>query len=331
MKNNKHKIKTLFLFAALCTFAIVAGTVTIIAQYATQNNNTKVTKQQIVNALENLIKNPISINTTLTANEALYANNEDAVNSSIKNAILKQLGQRINVDNTMISTQSLLNNISISLPKTVSYTNYINGELTNVNLSYDSTTLKPRNADSYTVINFQKPTSNNNINQNQIKDVANKLALIINNPIELIDYKYTVQQSLSSQENEQTLINAIKNAVEVNIIENGINHENSKESYLNINNILYSINEIMQNLTINLNHDFVISQEYNDGYLTGVTLFFHGLNNIQSQIETQTYKTYKIINFLRPTASDYETNDNHISNGLSNSVLTNGTITLPSN
>ena len=259
----------------------------------------------------------------------MYTNNKDAVNSSIKDAILKQLGQRINVDNTMISTQSLLNNISILLPKTVSYTNYINGELTNVDLSYDSIKLKPINADSYTVINFQKPTSNNNANQNQIKDVANKLSLLINDPIELIDYNYTVQQSLSSQENEQTLIKAIKNAIEVNIIENGIDDENSKESYLNINNIIYSINEIMKNLTINLNHNFVISQEYNDGYLTGVTLFFHGLNNVQSQIQTQTNKTYKVINFLKPTASDYETNDNHISNGLSNSVLTNGTIILP--
>ncbi|MBR4485975.1 hypothetical protein IKS57_01180, partial [bacterium] len=162
------------------------------------------------------------------------------------------------------------------------------------------------------------------------KDGANKLSLMINNPIELIDYNYTVQQSLSSNQDEQNLINAIKNAIVLNIIKNSIYDKSTKESYLNINNIIYSISEIMQNLVININHNFVISQEYDDGYLTGVSLFFSGVNNFQAQIQTETYKTYKVIDFLKPTASDYETNNEHISNGLSNSVLTNGTIVLPS-
>ncbi|MBO7044055.1 hypothetical protein J6W34_05915 [bacterium] len=220
--------------------------------------------------------------------------------------------------------------MNIALPKTVSYTNYLNGEITNVNLTYDEISIKPNNANSYSVIGFNTPYKNANANQNQVEDVANKLALIINNPIELIKYNYTVQQSLSSSSNEQILINAIKNAIEVNLIENDINNQNIEQYKLNVNNITYSMSEIMQNLTVNLNRDFVIDEAYNEGYLDGISLVFNGLNNAKSQIKTETYSTYKVINFLKPDQTDIETNNENISNNLSNSVLTNGTINLPS-
>ncbi|MBO6042114.1 hypothetical protein J6P52_02960 [bacterium] len=220
--------------------------------------------------------------------------------------------------------------MDIALPKTVSYTNYLNGEITNVNLTYDEISIKPNNANSYSVIGFNTPSKNENANQNQVEDVANKLALIINNPIELIKYNYTVQQSLSSTSNEQILINAIKNAIEVNLIENDINNQNIEQYQLNVNNITYSMSEIMQNLIVNLNHDFVIDEAYNEGYLDGISLIFNGLNNAKSQIKTETYNTYKVINFLKPNQTDIQTNNENISNNLSNSVLTNGTINLPS-
>ena len=233
--------------------------------------------------LGTLIKNPIQINTTLTANEALLANNKQSIINKIKLAIINQLGNKVNINNHIFLTQTLLKNLNITLPKTVSYINYLNGEISNVNLAYDEISIKPNNANSYSVIGFNTPNKNTNANQNQVEDLANKLALIINNPIELIKYNYTVQQSLSSTSNKQILINAIKNAIEVNLIENDINNQNIEQYKFNVNNITYSMSEIMQNLTVNLNHDFVIDEAYNEGYLNGISLVFNGLNNVKSQ------------------------------------------------
>ena len=331
MKNNKIK-RWLLIPTSICTFAIIAGTVTVITQFSkqTSENSNDISNKEIASFLGTLIKNPIQINTTLTANEALLANNEQSIINKIKLAIINQLGNTVNINNHIYLTQTLLNNLNIALPKTVSYTNYLNGEMSNVNLTYDEISIKPNNANSYSVIGFNTPNKNANANQNQVEDVANKLALIINNPIELIKYNYTVQQSLSSSSNEQILINAIRNAIEVNLIENDINNQNIEQYELNVNNITYSMSEIMQNLTVNLNHDFVIDEAYNEGYLDGISLVFNGLNNAKSQIKTETYNTYKVINFLKPDQTDIETNNENISNNLSNSVLTNGTINLPS-
>ena len=321
MKNNKLK-RWLLIPTSICTFAIIAGTVTVITQFSkqTSENSNDVSNKQIASFLGTLIKNPIQINTTLTANEGLLANNEQSIINKIKLAIINQLGNTVNINNHIYLTQTLLNNLNIKLPKTVSYTNYLNGEISNVNLTYDEISLKPNNANSYSVIGFTTPNKNANANQNQVEDVANKLALVINNPIELIKYNYTVQQSLSSTSNEQILINAIKNAIEVNLIENDINNQSIEHYQLNVNNITYSMSEIMQNLTVNLNHDFVVDEAYDEGYLNGVSLVFNGLNNIKSQIKTETYNTYKVINFLKPNQTDIQTNNENISNNLSNSV-----------
>ena len=229
------------------------------------------TNQTIANILSSYIKNPILINDSLNASQALQTNNIVNTIDEIKTTIRNNLNNKdiaIN-NNVIVPINEVLNNINITLPRTITSSELDRGIINNVILKYENKNnitniITSNDSKTFTVQGFNIP--NNNETQLQNTAIVNELDKLIKNPIVLLDgYNLTAAQSVSSNTNKQTLFNAIKEVIKNELGTNFI-----------INSVSYETSEILQNITINVPNSVTTIQN-NNQTIPNVTLFYKNI------------------------------------------------------
>ena len=207
--------------------------------------------QAVVSALNSILNAQMQFSNTftLTANDALDANNQsnliDLMKQTIWTSYIENSSYYVNssfvVNNVLYPQQEFLNNLQISLPSFVTWTNNQNGVMPNILISYDKYNLSNSNGYNFTFSNFNN--SYNAINQNNYACVSQLLKEIItNNTIPLINYSLSASQSVQ-QQNLNGFFQAIKNAIVAEIKQNIFTIFNTR---LN-SSLIFSI---IENLTI---------------------------------------------------------------------------------
>ena len=221
------------------------------------NNETQLQNTAIVNELDKLIKNPITLANGfgLTAAQSISSDaNKQILFNAIKEVIKNELGTNFTINSISYETSEILQNITINVPNSVTTSQNNNQTIPNVTLSYKNIELKNSNGINYTVTNLAKVTNENTNQAAQNEKIAQQLSQIIKNPIQLLKgYAYSAQQSLSSSNYillfKQAIIAAIENYITVNnIVVDGISY--SKNTILNnidvltlLQGVTYSQNE----------------------------------------------------------------------------------------
>ena len=221
------------------------------------NNETQLQNTAIVNKLDKLIKNPIVLldGYNLTAAQSISSDaNKQILFNAIKEVIKNELGINFIINSISYETSEILQNITITVPNSVTTSQNNNQTIPNVTLSYKNIELKNSNGINYTVTNLAKVTNENTNQATQNEKIAQQLSQIIKNPIQLLKgYAYSAQQSLSSSNYillfKQAIIAAIESYITVNnIVVDGISY--SKNTILNnidvltlLQGVTYSQNE----------------------------------------------------------------------------------------
>ena len=221
------------------------------------NNQNQLQNTAIVNELDKLIKNPITLANGfgLTAAQSISSDaNKQILFNAIKEVIKNELGTNFTINSISYETSEILQNITINVPNSVTTSQNNNQTIPNVTLSYKNIELKNSNGINYTVTNLAKVTNQNTNQATQNEKIAQQLSQIIKNPIQLLKgYAYSAQQSLSSSNYillfKKAIIAAIENYITVNdIVVDGISY--SKNTILNnidvltlLQGVTYSQNE----------------------------------------------------------------------------------------
>ncbi|MBO6094960.1 hypothetical protein J6P11_02955 [bacterium] len=232
-------------------------TFTVIGFNIPNNNETQLQNTAIVNELDKLIKNPITLANGfgLTAAQSISSDaNKQILFNAIKEVIKNELGTNFTINSISYETSQILQNITINVPNSVTTSQNNNQTIPNVTLFYKNIELKNSNGINYTVTNLAKVTNENTSQATQNEKIAQQLSQIIKNPIQLLKgYAYSAQQSLSSSNYillfKQAIIAAIESYITVNnIVVDGISY--SKNTILNnidvltlLQGITYSQNE----------------------------------------------------------------------------------------
>ncbi|MBO6021897.1 hypothetical protein J6P68_03595 [bacterium] len=232
-------------------------TFTVIGFNIPNDNETQLQNTAIVNELDKLIKNPITLANGfgLTAAQSISSDaNKQILFNAIKEVIKNELGTNFTINSISYETSEILQNITINVPNSVTTSQNNNQTIPNVTLSYKNIELKNSNGINYTVTNLAKVTNENTNQAAQNEKIAQQLSQIIKNPIQLLKgYAYSAQQSLSSSNYillfKQAIIAAIENYITVNnIVVDGISY--SKNTILNnidiltlLQGVTYSQNE----------------------------------------------------------------------------------------
>ncbi|MBQ5492514.1 MAG: hypothetical protein IIT78_01370, partial [Mycoplasmataceae bacterium] len=277
----KRKRKIISILSIIAVLALSATTIGLIAYYCSNKNTKKLDNsleqnQKLANMIGSYINDPIKIKSNLNSNQALLKNNVNETKSLILSSIQSDLmNKKFNIGGNVYNGSVIYKNIKVELPSTVLYSNYINGEISNVKLVYkvnnSEITIQPKDATSYTVVGFSienNSTPNNTINKN----IVNKLNSLLNEYINVANYENMSSYSAADALNEH--LNTLKEAI-TSAIETEIN--NNFNSTFNIDNITYNADEIIKNLTITLPNAITL-QDNENAQIPGVTLSYNGIS-----------------------------------------------------
>ena len=289
--------------------------------------------QKVVNLLDSLLSNIINVSqydemSSNTVQEAFSVQKtlEQAINSAIENEIQNDASKFLSI-NSNYSIKNIVDNIQITLPKTISAEDIELAQISNVNLSYENTLLtNSSNTSNFIVEGFQSTVSSSDI-QSINKQIAKMIETNVNNIIEYnlngsfvaeylfsnkyysdSSYSYTIPnaiilsnfnnitagQALNIQKYKQEWINALENQI--------IGASNKTFTF---NDLTFTEPEIAANLTINIDQWQFVN---NHGEICGVTLSYAGVNltfnfpappkNIQNLVEDENQNQINIFGFL---------------------------------
>ena len=287
----KRKRKIISILSIIAVLALSATTIGLIAYYCSNKNTKKLDNsleqnQKLANMIGSYINDPIKIKSNLNSNQALLKNNVNETKSLILSSIQSDLmNKKFNIDGNVYNGSVIYKNITVDLPGTVLYNNYINGEISNVKLVYKTNnseiTIQPKDATSYTVVGFSianNSTQNNTINKN----VVNKLNSLLNEYINVANYEnmsfYSAADALNEHVN--TLKEAITSAIEAEI-------NNNFNSTFNIDNITYNADEIIKDLAITLPNAITLQDDEN-AQIPNIKISYKGIS-LESKNGTNTF------------------------------------------
>ncbi|MBO6041832.1 hypothetical protein J6P52_01455 [bacterium] len=127
------------------------------------NGTTSSINQEIANILDNLLNQNINVSTydsfnTITAADAL--DNSAKLNSAIINAIEAEISSPIIVAKVSYTASEIANNITVTLPSTISLIDYENSQIPNVSLNYAGILLSnSANKSTFTITGFEQLNS----------------------------------------------------------------------------------------------------------------------------------------------------------------------------
>ena len=287
----KRKRKIISILSIIAVLALSATTIGLIAYYCSNKNTKKLDNsleqnQKLANMIGSYINDPIKIKSNLNSNQALLKNNVNETKSLILSSIQSDLmNKKFNIDGNVYNGSVIYKNITVELPNTVLYSNYINGEISNVKLVYKTNnseiTIQPKDATSYTVVGFSiasNSTQNNTINKN----IVNKLNSLLNEYINVANYENMSSYSAADALNEHanTLKEAITSAIEAEI-------NNNFNSTFNIDNITYNANEIIKDLAITLPNAITLQDDEN-AQIPNIKISYKGIS-LESKNGTNTF------------------------------------------
>ncbi|MBO6021489.1 hypothetical protein J6P68_01410 [bacterium] len=287
----KRKRKIISILSIIAVLVLSATTIGLIVYYCSNKNTKKLDNsleqnQKLANMIGSYINDPIKIKSNLNSNQALLKNNVNETKSLILSSIQSDLmNKKFNIDGNVYNGSVIYKNITVDLPGTVLYSNYINGEISNVKLVYKTNnseiTIQPKDATSYTVVGFSianNSTQNNTINKN----VVNKLNSLLNEYINVANYENMSSYSAADALNEHanTLKEAITSAIEAEI-------NNNFNSTFNIDNITYNANEIIKDLAITLPNAITLQDDEN-AQIPNIKISYKGIS-LESKNATNTF------------------------------------------
>lgn len=221
----------------------------------------------LINNLQNLL-HPIDLsNWNETIPQSL--SNKTSLLNAIEQNIEEQLSNNLNklvINNIALTPSEIMNNLIITLPNTI---NYSNGELENLYASI--LILNSTNAPIYLSISgFSKFNFTNTFWQTVSNELQTTIDKSSNNALYLSNYSFTLKQTLSSSNNSkfnQALINCLLDLnIPTNFIVNNISF-----------NVIYIIQEANYILPKNLTQAQIASDE-TDESISNVVLNYNNIN-----------------------------------------------------
>ena len=242
---------------------------------STSNSSSiNLTNNQIANKLDSLLSNAINLSdyyaTVTTTNISLNTN-------ALKNAIILALNAEIingikssNLEN--IISNAITNYLTIKLPKYITLTDYLNGEISNIEFSYKGIQLHSDIDNSNTFIAEGFIDGSTASKKSNTAQIITKLDSLLSTYINIGSYLFqnqpiNIYQVGGGELASSTIIAAIKSIITSEI-------DNSNNS-ITINNTTYTTTQIVNNISIILPNNFS-NFDCDNGQIPDVELLYNG-------------------------------------------------------
>ncbi|MBR4486416.1 hypothetical protein IKS57_03560, partial [bacterium] len=260
-----------------------------------QDNNRN---HKIASLLDSILKQIITISgfTSTTAADALTNASSDNLVTAIISTIQTEISNNIKsfvIDGIAYSASEIANNLTVTLPKSITQKNDIDAQIPNVSLSYNSIILTAKTSSgsttyTFTIEGFTNATASsigtNPTGQGQDNNRNHKIASLLDS---ILNQIITVS-GLGSITASDALQNALKevNSKLQDAIISAIDNEIENQTFI-IDGIAYTISQITSGLTISLPKSITYSDAQN-GQIPNVQLSY---NNILLTCTSQTTNT----------------------------------------
>ncbi|MBR4486414.1 hypothetical protein IKS57_03550 [bacterium] len=261
----------------------------------------------------------ISSSTDINSYTAAIALSQNS--STLKAAIIKVIKACVSKNiasfesnKTLIQANEIVNNLTITLPQSISLKDDLSGKITEVQLSYCGVefssyftisgfkTVSSNNVGSTSIpvnkINSTNPKSNNSTSNHDINvQIASFLSsMLSDNNLNIQDYDGLYNTTAAdSLNNPLTLKEAIISLIQNEFINSGIT------PLFNFDGITYTITEITNNITINLPYAISLQDDI-DGQISGIEFAYNGITLTNSSNQNVS-NTFTINGFKTTTAA----------------------------